>query len=431
MIGIERFVAYRMTIFDKSSFTGYILKFAIAAIALSVAVMIISTSVISGFKNEISYKMFDFWGHIVINDARASQEYELIPIENADEIMTDVLSINRIDEFLQPALNENGYITASCNSGVKKVYPFSVLPSLITTKEEEFDGLLLKGIEKEFNNDVLNEYKTQGSVINLNQEDPMRELFISDQTAKRMKLEVGENFILNFILGETTEKKRFSVAGIYKSGLEEFDRRFAFIDHRWISDIIGWDPGQYSHIEVHIEDLDNLEIIDEYIKIERLPSYLISESIKSRSSEIFQWLEYQNINEWLTLTLMTLVGIFNMITAFLIFTLERTRMIGLLKSLGATDWAIRKIFLLSSGFILLRGTIFGVVIGLSICLLQKWTGILKLSEKDYYLSEVPIEINIYVVLFIATASAFITLIFLILPSSIISRISPVSALHFK
>ena len=128
---------------------------------------------------------------------------------------------------------------------------------------------------------------------------------------------------------------------------------------------------------------------------------------------------------------MTIVGIFNMITAFLIFTLERTRMIGLLKSLGATDWVIRKIFLLSSGFILLRGTLFGVFLGLSVCLLQKWTGLLKLSEKDYYLSEVPIEINLPIVLLIAVVSAVITLTFLILPSSIISRISPVSALHFK
>jgi lipoprotein-releasing system permease protein len=337
MIGIERFVAYRMTLFDKNSFTGYILKFAIAAIALAVAVMIISTSVISGFKNEISYKMFDFWGHIVINDARASQEYELIPMENADEIMQDMLSIERVENFLQPALNEDGYIKASCDSGVEKVYPFSVMPALITTKEEEFDGLLLKGIEKEFNQDILSEYTIEGSVINLDSEDAGRELFISDQTAKRMKLEVEEYFILHFINGETTEKKRFKVAGIYKSGLEEFDRRFAFIDHRWISELKGWSEGEYSHIEVHIENLDHLELIDEYIKIERLPSYLISESIKSRSSEIFQWLEYQNINEWLTLTLMTLVGVFNMITAFLIFTLERTRMIGLLKSLKV-DW---------------------------------------------------------------------------------------------
>ncbi len=420
-----------MTLFDKKSYTGYILKFAIAAITLSVAIMIIATSVISGFKNEISYKMFDFWGHIVINNARASQEYELIPIENTNEVITDLLTIKSVNNFLQPALNKDGFISVSCNSGVKKVYPFSVLPSLITTKEKDFDGLLLKGVQQAFATEILAEYLVEGNVMNLEESEMSRGLLISSQTALRMRLSIGDPFILHFLLGENTVKKKFQVSGIYKSGLEEFDRRFAFIDHKWITDLLDWPENTYSHIEVHIEDLDNLEVLDEYIKIERLPSYLFSESIKSRSSEIFQWLEYQNINEWLTLTLMTIVGIFNMITAFLIFTLERTRMIGLLKSLGATNWVIRKIFLMSSGFILLRGTVLGVMLGLSVCALQKMTGILKLSEKDYYLSEVPIEINLYVVALIAIGSTLITLIFLLLPSSIISRISPISALHFK
>ena len=429
-MNIERFIAYRMSSFEMKSFTGYILRFAIGAIALSVAIMIISTSVISGFKNEISNKMFDFWGHIVINDARATQEYELIPIQDVEQLSEDILEIKKVENFLKPTLNDVGYEVSSSKGGVSKIYPFSVLPSLLTTKEEEFDGLLLKGIVSDFNEDVIEEYLVDGEILNL-EGGIERGLVISKQTSLRMKLNVGDPFILHFIKSDANIKKRFVVSGIYKSGLEEFDKRFAFIDHRWINDILEWDSGLYSHLEVHIDDLDDLDIIDDYIKIEKLPSDKYSESIKSRSSAIFQWLEYQHINEWLTLVLMTIVGIFNMITAFLIFTLERTRMIGLLKALGAGDWVIRKIFLISSGFVLLRGTLYGVGIGILVCLLQVYTGLIKLSEKDYYLSEVPIDIDPLVVLQIALGSAFVTLLFLLLPSTIVSRINPVNALHFK
>jgi len=404
-MSVERFVALKMFTLNENSFTGYILRFAIAAIALSVAVMIISTSVISGFKSEISDKMFDFWGHIVINDARATQEYEALPIKGIDDLSEELLHIDRVDSFLKPSLDhELGYVEASSIGGVKKVYPFSVLPSLITSRKDEFDGLLLKGIVNDFNEDIISKYLIDGSLLNLKSMEKGKGMIISQQTALRMQLNVGDPFI---------------------------DKRFAFIDHRWVSEIFGWKESQYSHLEVHIDNLDDLDIIDDYIKIEKLPSHLYSESIKSRSGEIFQWLELQNINEWLTLILMTVVGIFNMITAFLIFTLERTRMIGLLKAIGAENWSIRKIFLYSTGTVLIRGTLFGVVVGVSICVIQKFFGIVKLSEKDYYLSQVPIDLDPMSISVIAVGSILITLFFLILPSSIVSRINPAKALQFR
>lgn len=431
-MSVERFVAYKMFALERKSFTGYILRFAIAAIALSVAVMIITTSVISGFKSQISDKMFDFWGHIVINDARATQEYELLPIREVQSLSEDLMSIDQVSNFLKPSIaSADGYEEVSSQGGIKKIYPFSVLPSLITTKQDQFDGLLLKAITDEFNKDIISKYLIAGNALDISDNQKLKGMIISDQISKRMKLSVGDPFILHFIKGETTIKKRFEVSGIYKSGLEEFDKRFAFIDHRWVSDIIGWESDQYSHLEVHIHNLDDLDIIDDYIKIESLPGYLYSESIKSRSSEIFQWLEYQNINEWLTLILMTVVGIFNMITAFLIFTLERTRMIGLLKAMGAHDWSIRKIFLYSTGSVLMRGTLYGVLLGVTVCLLQQYLGIIKLSEKDYYLSQVPIDINPLAITVIAVGSALITLFFLIFPSSIVSRIKPARALQFR
>ena len=169
------------------------------------------------------------------------------------------------------------------------------------------------------------------------------------------------DFIVHFILDETSIKRRFTVSGIYKSGLEEYDQRFAFIDHRWMNDLLGWKDNEYAGLEVHLENVEDMDVMREYVYLDILPSNLYAESLKSRSSEIFEWLELQNINEKLILALMTIVGIVNMITAFLIFTMERRQMIGLFKSVGATNWLIRKIFLLSSGFILVRGIVYGVI----------------------------------------------------------------------
>lgn len=430
MIGLERFIAYRMTLFDKHSFTAYILKFAVAALALSVAVMIIATSVIQGFKNEISQKMFDFWGHIVITDARSDRSFELIPILDADELIKTIEVINKVEGFRQPAITDDGFRVVNSRAGVKEIYPFSVIPAIIS-RRDEFEGILLKGVDQGFVDEMISPYLTEGILPSFMTEELSREIIISEQTAERMKLNVNDQFIVNFILDDSPIKKRFRVSGIYRSGLEEYDQRFAFFDHRWVQDLMSWKSGQYAAMEVHLDDIDDLDIMREYIYLEVLPSHLYAESIKSRSSEIFEWLELQNINEKLILTLMTLVGVVNMITAFLIFTLERTRMIGLLKSLGSTDWLIRKIFLLSSGFIMLRGIFFGALIGLGLCLIQKFTGIIKLSEKDYYLSQVPIEIDPLSILLIGGASLLVTMIFLIIPSGIISRISPVSALQFK
>ena len=430
MNGIERFVAHRMTINNKSSFSSYILKFAIAALALSIAVMIIATSVIQGFKNEISHKMFDFWGHIVVSDARADQSFELIPIQNATDIIANLKSIHRVEEFKQPSIEGDGYKIVSTEQGVKMVHPFSVMPAIISRKDE-FEGLLLKGVEKEFTDKIIQPYLIEGQAINYSPGSASRDMILSEQSCKRMNLSIGQDFIVHFILGESSIKRKFTTAGIYKSGLEEYDQRFAFFDHRWITELMEWNQNEYAGLEIHLENVDNLDVLREYIYLEKLPSNLYAESLKSRSSDIFEWLELQNINEKLILALMAIVGIVNMITAFLIFTLERTRMIGLFKSMGSTDWVIRKIFLLSSGYILIRGIIYGVLLGLAVCLFQKFTGIFKLSEKDYYLSEVPIEINAFTILLLAVGSLVVTAIFLILPSSIISRVSPVSALHFK
>ena len=430
MIGIERFVAYRITQFNANSLSAYIFRFAVAALALSIAVMIIATSVIQGFKNEISHKMFDFWGHIVVTDARSDQSFELISIDNASKIADDLRQIDRVIEFKQPAINDDGFKLVSTEQGVKTVYPFSVIPAIISRKDD-FEGLLLKGVEKEFVDDILQPYLLDGTIINYPDESSSRDMILSEQSAARMNLSVGQEFIVHFILDNSSSKKKFVVSGIYKSGLEEYDQRFAFFDHRWVTELLKWKENAYAGLEIHIDNVDDIDILREYIYLEKLPSNLYAESLKSRSSEIFEWLELQDINEKLILTLMTVVGTVNMITAFLIFTLERTRMIGLFKSLGATNWTIRKIFLLSSGFILIRGIGYGVLLGLSLCFFQKFTGIFKLSEKDYYLSEVPVEINMYSILLIAGGSLAITLLFLIVPSSVVSRISPVSVLQFK
>ncbi len=396
--------------------------------------MIIATSLIRGFKNEISSKIFGFWGHIHIMDTGVNNTIEAYPV-NVDQVFYPYLdTISTVTYLDNPSfLGYTFYdrmVQKQTNGGVSQIQVFATLPGIIRSKDE-IEGIILKGIGKDFNWENLKEYLKEGKELVLPDGAASREILISRQTANRLNLEVGQKLVVHFIKDNDQIQKRFTVAGIYKTGLEEYDKKFAIVDIRILQQLLDWNENQVGGFEVFIDDIDDLNAINEHIYIEQIPNDLYSQTIREKSPSIFEWLELQDINEIVILALMILVSIINMVTALMILILERTNMIGTLKALGYTNWGIRKIFLYYAAYIICIGLFWGNLIGISLCFFQDYFELIKLSEADYYLSVAPIEINWWSILGLNLGTLIITLIFLIIPSYLVTRISPVKAIRFK
>ena len=395
--------------------------------------MIIATSLIRGFKNEISSKIFGFWGHIHIMDTGVNNSMEAYPV-NINQVFYPYLdTITKVTYLDNPSfLGITFYdrlVEKQTKGGVSHIQVFATLPGIIRSKDE-IEGIILKGIGRDFNWKNLKGYIKEGSELVLS-DSVSRDILISRQTADRLNLKLGEKLIVHFIKDNDQIQKRFTVTGIYKTGLEEYDQKFAIVDIRVLQQLLDWDENQVGGFEVFIDNIDDLKPINEHIYLEEIPNDLYSQTIREKSPSIFEWLELQNINEKVILLLMTIVSVINMVTALMILILERTNMIGTLKALGYTNWGIRKIFLYYAAYIICIGLFWGNLIGVTICFIQKYFEVIKLSEADYYLSVAPIEFNVFSIIALNLGTLVITLIVLIIPSYLVTRISPVKAIRFK
>ncbi len=431
-MNFERYIANRISSAGDSGFTKLIVKIAIAAVALSMTVMIITTNVITGFKNQISNKVFDFWGHIHVSDGNPGDTFEAAPFEFDSLLVNEIKGIEAITYQRPPRLGspEIEMPTRISKGGIRSVDPY-IVASGILTDNKLFEAVLLKGISESLDSNRVKQFLKKGSFLTLNQDSPSREMLISTITAERMGFGVGSKVIVNFIVEGEPYKRAYRVVGIYKTGLGEYDRRFAIVDMRTLQEVLGWSSNQVGGLEIHAEHWSDMEVLSDYIFFEKLPGNLYSKSVKQKFYQIFEWLELQNINERVLILLMILVAMINMITALLIFVLERTKMIGVLKALGAKNWSIRKIFLYNATRIILTGIALGNLLAILICGIQKYTGIMKLTEEDYYLDKVPIEFNLWTMLLINVGTIVLVLLVMILPTRIVSSISPVKTIQFK
>lgn len=395
--------------------------------------MISASALISGFKQEISGKIFGFWGHIHITDPNLSRSLiEAYPISKKQDFYPSLDTLRSVT-YVQRGANWLGrpYERAAVTrGGVRHIQVFAVKPGIIKAKNE-IEGIILKGIGPDFDWSFLRQYITEGDVIQLPDSSLSRDILLSRQTADRLRVSVGDKFDIHFVERGQQIKRRFTVSGIYKTGLDEYDRKFALVDIRQIQSLLNWTPEQVSGFEVFVDNLDDLSAISEYIYYEQLPTNLYAETIREKIPEIFEWLDLQNINEAVILSLMIIVAIINMITALLILILERTNMIGILKALGTSNWRIRSVFLYYAAYIVLTGLLFGNLLGLGFCWLQDTFEFIRLDEANYYLSVAPIAINWWWVLALNAGTLGITLVFLILPSYLVSRVDPVKAIRFS
>lgn len=426
------FIARRVALSGQQSFSRLIIRIAVVAVALSVSVMIASNALITGFKKEISTKIFGFWGHIHIANTDITYSLrEAYPIKTKQPFYPHLDTIKSISYYKERRLlgfkwNQE----TQTKGGVRHIQVFAVKPGIIKSKSD-IEGILLKGVGKDFDWTFMQQYLQKGSLLQLPDTAMSSDILISRQTANRLRMDVGDSFIVHFIQNKEQLKRRFTVKGIFKTGLEEYDKVFALVDIRQIQRILGWQKDEVGGFEVFLDDIDDLGIIADYIYYEQLPNELYAETVRNKLPEIFEWLELQNINEAVILGLMVIVAIINMITALLILILERTNMIGTLKAMGTSNWSIRKIFLYHAAYIVVVGLFWGNLIGIGLCILQDQFELIKLSEENYYLSVAPVHLQWWSILLINAGTLVVTLLFLVVPSYLVTSISPVKAIRFN
>ena len=427
MSNFSLFIARRIALTGGNNFSRLIIRIAVVAVALSVAVMVSASALIAGFKNEISRKIFEFWGHIHISDTAYSLSFEPRPIDINQDFYPSLDTVTGLPDFY---LKDNGIPAGAIHGGISHIQAFAHIPGIIRTKTE-IEGILLKGVGSDFAWENLSPYLLEGRPVKPGDSTLSRDIIISRQTSDRLQVGVGDKFIVHFVKGGDQLRRVFQICGIYKTGLEEYDRKFALCDINQVQDLLGWDSTQVAGFEVWLDDLRDLENYNQYIYDEILPTELLSVTIRKKFPALFEWLALQDYNEVVIMALMLAVAIINMITALLVLVLERTNMIGVLKALGAGNRSVQRIFIYHASFITLWGMFWGNLIGMGFCFLQDKFRFIKLNEADYYLSYAPVKINWVAVAGINLGTLLITIVFLLLPSLVVSGISPIKAIRFK
>ena len=407
-MNVEYFIAKRLfTAKEKNNrYTKPILRIAILAIALSVVVMLLSITVLTGFKNEIPNKIIGFGSHITITNLTNNQSYESEPI----------------------LLNQEFYPSITDQQGIKHIQTFATKAGIIKT-EDEILGMVLKGISSDFEPSFFEQNLVEGKVPIYNNTLTSNKVMISKSVTDILQLKLGEKLIMYFV-EQPPRVRKFLIAGIYETGFTDFDDLIVMADIRHIQKLNGWESNQVGGFEILIDNFDKLDEITAKV-YEQIPYNLNAKSIKEKNPQLFDWLDLQNINVRVILILMLIVGGVNMITALLILILERTRLVGILKALGATNWSVRKVFLYNAIYLILKGLFWGNIIGLGIALLQQKFQLISLDPNIYYMSSVPINFNFMHILGLNLGTLLVCWLILIIPSIIITKITPVKAIRFE
>ena len=401
------FIARRIAIKSERTFSKLIVRIAISGVMLSLTVMMLSIAIIKGFKTEIQEKVRGYVGDVRIFKLDLNNSFELSPFVPSSKTLA-YLKNNKDVAYFQPYATKPGIISAN----------------------DEVEGINFKGITKSFNWDYISKHLVSGRIINFADSiKATREIMISAYTANRLKLKTGDNFIMYFVQNPP-RKRPFKIVGIYDVGVEEIDKSFVLGDINIIRRLNDWKSDQVGGIEVKLKNFNSLSRASDDIYA-NLEMKLKSESVQEYFPNIFTWLSLLDVNTRVLLILMMIVGVINMITALLIMILERTNMIGMLKAFGMTDFGVMKIFLYNAVYLVGIGLVLGNILGLGLAFIQQYTHVFKLNQSNYYLSYVPIEIHASDVVLLNIAILIICVVVLVLPSMLVSRISPLKAIRFK
>ena len=401
---------------SSEAISSPIVNITIIAIALGLAVMIIAVSVIVGFKSTISEQIFGFSSHIEIVNYDSNTSFESLPIRKDENIMQNIEN----EDF------------------VTHIQLYATKPAIVKVHGTA-RGIIVKGIDNSYNWEFIENHLVAGEKISFSKDTTTDNVIISKILANLLQLSVGDKFTTSFVPNDSNKKVRkrsFIVTGIYETHLNEIDDRFILADIRHIQDLNNWDSDQCSGYEVFLKDYKQLDLYKE--RIQDICGFDISpdvqrlrvETLKEKTPQIFDWLSLLDMNAWLIIVLMILVAGMNMITGLLVIILEKTTMIGILKAIGAQNVSIRKIFVYVGSMLITRGLLWGNIVGLGLCVIQMVFHPFTLDPTVYFMSYVPIKINVFYILLLNFGTFVLTSAMLILPSVLITKISPSEAIRF-
>ena len=413
-MNLEYFIAKRIHFQQgKKNVSRPAVRIATIGIALGLAVMIIAIAVVVGFKQQIRNKTIGFGGHIQITNFDNNNTFEMNPIKADKALIRKLASIN----------------------GVTHIQRFATKPGIIKT-DTEFQGIVIKGIDSGFNWNFFKSNLVEGKVVDVSGADPSNQVLISKYLANLLGLKLGDSFFTYFIQDQVRARK-FKIAGIYSTNFVDYDKLFLIADMRQVQELNDWSPDSFSGLEVQIDDFNRIDEVGDAVyaatanKFNKEGDAYSTQTIKQLNPQIFSWLDLLDMNVWVILTLMLAVAGFNMISGLLILILERTNMIGILKSMGATNWSIRKIFLYHSFFLIGKGMLWGNVIGLSLCAIQYFTGVIPLDPEAYYVATVPITFNWLYIILLNIGTLVASILMMIGPSYLITKINPAKIIRYE
>lgn len=417
-MNLEYFIAKRLITAKnhKSSISGPIIKIAVSAIAIGIIMMIVSVATGIGLKKEIRNKISAFNGHIIVSNYDSNQSEEtLSPISTKQDFYPKFTAVPEVTH-IQAIATKTGIIRT----------------------ESTFEGTILKGVGKEYDWKSIESYLLEGRLPNVNS-NLNDEIIISKFLANRLNLKLGDKFITFFLKNEVNKypnKRNFEIVGIFDSGFQEFDANYIIGDIRHIQRMNKWEKDEVGAFEVFVNDFDRIEELGSAVykatfNKQNQAKPLDSKTIVEKYYFIFEWLKMFDINIQIILIVMIFVATINMVVALLVLILERTQMIGILKALGGNNWSIRKIFLYNALYLIGKGLFWGNVIGIGILLLQKHFGIVKLNPENYYVNQAPVYIGIENILLLNLLTVVICFLILLIPSYIITKISPIKAIRYN
>ncbi len=413
----ELFISRRL-FFEKSSkkiLSQKIIRIALVGIALGLAVMIVSVAVVTGFKNEIRNKVIGFGSHIQVINFDSNNSYETQPVSRKQSFLSELKTLR----------------------GVKSVNAYATKPGMIKTSEY-IQGIVLKGVDPEYNWDFFHKNLVEGRLPQINDSVRTDEILLSKQLADLLKLELQDRVVLYFINeNESTPRMlQLKVCGLYSTSLEEFDNLFVLGDLKQVQRLNDWEQDQISGFEIGISDFAHINEIEQAVRNTVLDysrennAILRTSNITREYPQIFDWLSILDINVWIILILMALVAGFNMISGLLVLILERSRMIGVLKTLGSPNWSIRRVFLYLSVFLTSRGMLWGNILGVAFIIIQNTFEIIKLNPATYYVDMVPVNFSLLHLLLLNLGTIAATFLMLLIPSYLVSKISPDKTIRF-
>jgi lipoprotein-releasing system permease protein len=406
------FIAQRIARNEQKSFSRFIIRLSIAATVISVAVMVITLSFVNGFQETVSNKVFSFWGHIRVQ----YRQPQKTAISEEEPIAKNDTLLRRVQSLPQ----------------VRSIHPFATKYAILKTPVE-MEGVLLKGFENSQGLSNLEPFLKRGRWVQFNDSTYTREIVVSEYTANQLQLKLEDKVLIYFVRPDgSLRPDKLTITGIYKTGIEEYDKTFALADIKLIRRLNNWQEDGIGGYEIFLKDYNQMDDVSYAIYEQAyFPEFWETKTVREIYPNIFDWLGIISNNGHVLITIMVIIAAINFITCLIILVLERVRMIGTLKALGATDWTVQKIFLQHSFLITISGIVLGLLIALGLLWIQQKTGFVHLDEDAYYMQTAVVKIDWQQIAMVAAGTLLVSVMVLLIPSFLVKKIQPIKAMRFS